>query len=119
MYYIRSTTPNHGNPMGQPFPNCIVLPADLLSDYIETRGFCNIIVKDNVVTDLTVNQEALDAYLAEYPDVEPEKEITITDLKQENKLLKAQVQAASDRSDFLEDCIAEMATLVYNTEETT
>lgn len=44
---------------------------------------------------------------------------TTTDLIQENKLLKAQVQAASDRSDFLEDCIAEMATLVYNTEETT
>lgn len=39
-------------------------------------------------------------------------------LQQENKLLKAQVQAASDRSDFLEDCIAEMATIVYNTEET-
>lgn len=29
-----------------------------------------------------------------------------------------QIQALSDRSDFLEDCIAEMATLVYNTEET-
>lgn len=31
----------------------------------------------------------------------------------ENKLLKAQLQAQSDRADFIEDCIAEMATLIY------
>lgn len=43
----------------------------------------------------------------------------ITQLKQENKLLKAQLQAQTDRSDFIEDCIAEMAGVVYNTEETT
>lgn len=34
-------------------------------------------------------------------------------LQQENKLLKAQLQAQSNRSDFIEDCIAEMATQVY------
>lgn len=34
-------------------------------------------------------------------------------LKKENTLLKAQIQAQSDRSDFVEDCIAEMATVVY------
>lgn len=31
----------------------------------------------------------------------------------ENKLLKAQLQAQTDRSDFIEECIAEMATQVY------
>lgn len=31
----------------------------------------------------------------------------------ENKLLKAQLQAQTERSDFIEDCIAEMATQVY------
>lgn len=35
------------------------------------------------------------------------------------KLLKAQLQAQMERSDFIEDCIAEMAGIVYNTEETT
>lgn len=35
-------------------------------------------------------------------------------LKQENTLLKAQIQAASDRSDFHEELIAEMAMLVYS-----
>ena len=34
--------------------------------------------------------------------------------EQENKLLKAQVSAATERSDFIEDCIAEMAVQVYN-----
>lgn len=37
------------------------------------------------------------------------------DLTAENKLLKAQVQAQTERSDFLEDCLAEMAAQVYNT----
>ena len=40
-------------------------------------------------------------------------------LFQENKLLKAQLQAQTERSDFIEDCIAEMAGVIYNTEETT
>ncbi|KON86615.1 hypothetical protein AF332_07145 [Sporosarcina globispora] len=34
-------------------------------------------------------------------------------LRQENTLLKAQVQASSDRSDFQEELISEMAMLVY------
>ena len=38
---------------------------------------------------------------------------TVEDLQQENKLLKAQIKAQTERSDFIEDCIAEMATQVY------
>lgn len=34
-------------------------------------------------------------------------------LEKENKLLRAQLQAQTERSDFIEDCIAEMATIVY------
>lgn len=34
-------------------------------------------------------------------------------LKAENKLLKAQNAALSDNQSFLEDCIAEMAGIVY------
>ena len=36
------------------------------------------------------------------------------ELKSENTLLKAQLQAQSSRADFVEDCIAEMAMQVYN-----
>ncbi len=38
---------------------------------------------------------------------------TNAELEQENKLLKAQLNAATERSDFIEDCIAEMAMQVY------
>lgn len=79
MYYINSTpnsTGNYGNPMGQPFDGCISLPDDLLSDYIEARGFVIPIVKDNTVVSLKSNQEALDSYLAEHPDVEQEPQPT-------------------------------------------
>lgn len=37
----------------------------------------------------------------------------LEELQKENKMLKAQLQAHVDRSDFIEDCIAEMATVVY------
>lgn len=119
MYYINPTGQNHGNPMGQPFSNSVSLPDTLLIDYINTKGFCTLTVQDGAVTALVVDQEALDAYNKDHPDVEPEKPTTIEDLKNENKLLKAQVQAQTERSDFIEDCIAEMAGVIYNTEETT
>ncbi len=44
---------------------------------------------------------------------EPDKPVTIEDVMQENKLLKAQIQAQGERSDFIEDCMAEMAMQVY------
>lgn len=47
------------------------------------------------------------------PDPGPTVEDRIDALEAENTLLKAQIQAQSDSNDFLEDCIAEMATVVY------
>ena len=38
---------------------------------------------------------------------------TNAELEAENKMLRAQLQAAVDRQDFIEDCIAEMAMQVY------
>lgn len=80
MYYINTTGPNHGNPMGQPFPNSISLPDALLMDYINTKGFCTLTVQDGAVTAVAVDQEALDAYNAEHPEVEPEKPVTVEEL---------------------------------------
>lgn len=40
----------------------------------------------------------------------------LVESEKENKLLKAQVSAATERSDFIEDCIAEMAIQVYSDE---
>ena len=37
----------------------------------------------------------------------------IAELEEENKTLKAQVSAQSEQMDFYEECIAEMASVVY------
>lgn len=42
MYYINNNpneSSNYGNPMGQPFPDCIEMPDELLSSYFEYNGF--------------------------------------------------------------------------------
>lgn len=46
------------------------------------------------------------------PDVK-QAQTKITELEEENRLKTAQIQALSDRNDFLEDCIAEMAGIIY------
>ena len=57
-------------------------------------------------------QEEMDADYVP-PEVKPTDTERILQLESEKKLLTAQVQALSDRNDFMEDCIAEMATIVY------
>lgn len=82
MFYINaqpSASGNYGNPMGQPFPGSVALPDDLLSDYINAKGFVIPSVENGSVVSLEVNQEALDAYLAEHPDQpEPTPEEAVT-----------------------------------------
>ena len=76
MYYINPTpnkTGNHGNPMGQPFPNCVTLSDDLLSPYLAAKGFVTLTVENGAVTSLETNQEALEAYEAAHPDLPPEE----------------------------------------------
>lgn len=80
MYYINTQGPNHGNPTSTPFPSSASLPETLLMDYIGCKGFCTLIIVDSTVTALAVDQEALDAYNAEHPDVEPEKPVTVEEL---------------------------------------
>lgn len=113
MYYINTQGPNHGNPTSTPFPNSIPLPDTLLMDYINTKGFCTLTVQDGAVTAVAVDQEALDAYNAEHPEVEPEKPVTVEDLQAENKRLKAQMELQSQQQTMLEDCLLEMADIVY------
>ena len=47
------------------------------------------------------------------PPPPPADSERIEALETENALLKAQLQAQTERSDFIEDCIAEMAMQVY------
>lgn len=80
MYYINTQGPNHGNPTSTPLPNSVSLPDTLLMDYINTKGFCTLTIVDGAVTALVIDQEALDAYNAEHPEVEPEKPVTVEEL---------------------------------------
>lgn len=60
-------------------------------------------------------QERTEDEIAADRDAIPEPVIppTNAELEAENKMLRAQLQAATDRQDFIEDCIAEMAMQVY------
>lgn len=47
------------------------------------------------------------------PAPPPTVDERVTTLESDNNLLKQQLKAASDQNEFLEDCIAEMAEIVY------
>ncbi len=86
------------------------------SVFYNFMGFVTLELDGSTVTAMTGNQEALDAYKASLPEpVEPPPttEERVAALEAENKLLKEQVSAQADQAEFYEDCIAEMATVVY------
>ena len=86
------------------------------SAFYDFMGFVTLELDGSTVTAMTGNQEALDAYNASLPEpVEPQPttEERVAALEAENKLLKEQVSAQADQAEFYEDCIAEMATVVY------
>lgn len=76
----------------------------------DERGICRYKLVDGKAVERT--QEEMDADYVP-PEVKPTDAERISKLESEKKLLTAQVQALSDRNDFMEDCIAEMATIVY------
>lgn len=73
MYYINNTPTDNGN-YGNPRSSGggYALPDNLLDSYIATKGFAILTLDGNTVTAVEVNQEALDAYVAEHPVVPPE-----------------------------------------------
>lgn len=71
---------------------------------------------NKIVSDASEIEKIAKSLNMKYRLVEEMKFIkTVDDIS----LLKAQLKAQTERSDFIEDCIAEMAGVVYNTEETT
>lgn len=79
-------------------------------------GFLRLTVSGDTVTAMEGDSAAWEAWKASCPDpAEPEPTAAerISTLEAENKLLTAQVAAQSDQLDFYEDCIAEMASIVY------
>ena len=76
----------------------------------DERGICRYKLVNGKPVERT--KEEMDADYVP-PEVNPTDTERILQLESEKKLLTAQVQALSDRNDFMEDCIAEMATIVY------
>ena len=77
----------------------------LLKPLTDERGVYRYKIVDGLVVQRT--QAEMDADYAARPAPEPTEE------EKERTLLRAQIQALSDRNDFLEDCVAEMAGIVY------
>lgn len=77
----------------------------LLKSLTDERGVYRYKLVDGLVVQRT--QAEMDADFDARPAPEPTAE------EKERTLLKAQIQALSDRNDFLEDCVAEMAGIVY------
>lgn len=102
---------------GEPPAGYALVPDTLdTSVFYDFMGFVTLELDGGTVTAMTGNQEALDAYKASLPEpVEPPPttEERVAALEAENKLLKEQVSAQADQAEFYEDCIAEMATVVY------
>lgn len=88
------------------------------------------IVEDGVIVNMIVAEADFAAEIGAQPGYdgaaiggaynppEPEPEPPTTDerlekLESENKLLREQVSAQADQAEFYEDCIAEMAAIVY------
>lgn len=74
---------------------------------VDERGVYRYKLEDGAIVERT--QEEMDGDWAPMgTDQDP-----LESLQTENTLLRAQVQALADRGEFLEDCIAEMAMVVY------
>lgn len=88
------------------------------------------IVEDGVIVNIIVAEADFAAEIGALPSYEgaviggaytpppPEPEPPTTDerlekLESENKLLREQVSAQADQAEFYEECIAEMAAIVY------
>ena len=76
MYYISiepNEAGNHGNPVSNYVEGMVILPDELLSEYIQTMGFATIRITDDFVSSVTINQEAYDAYIAGQQEGEDQK----------------------------------------------
>lgn len=84
-------------------PNWIEVPESLLSTWEELKPFVNLNISDDgVLIGITKAEE-----------IQPKPISEVSDPMAEINLLKKQLKAASDQNEFLEDCIAEMAEIVY------
>lgn len=76
MYFIKSMpneTGNHGSPTSRKSEGMVGLPDSLLKSYLDAKGFVYITISDDIVTEVTINQEAYDAFMTKDEKKQREK----------------------------------------------
>lgn len=120
MYYLPSTPNPSGaypGPRSNPEPDAWQLTDEQARVVVDYNGFVAVSLGEDGAVTVEPDTDAWEAWKAEQAVKEPYTPPTLDDkvaaLEAENKTLKAQVSAQSDQLDFYEDCIAEMAAVVY------
>lgn len=120
MYYLPATPNASGaypGPRSNPEPDAWPLTDEQAQMVVAYNGFVVISRDDDGAVVVTPDETAWEAWKAEQAAKEPSTPPTLDEqvaaLEAENKLLRAQMSAQSDQLDFYEDCIAEMAAVVY------
>lgn len=104
MFYVNirpHTNGYHGNPHTTMLDGMISIPKHLQPVYLSARGFVNLTIDNGVVTDVTPNEEALEAYRANHPD------------KPRPKTDKEKIEELVAQNELYEELIVELAGVVY------
>lgn len=125
MNYIYPT-PNPGGSFPAPqsiaASGLLAFPDEFMSVFYpedkQAAGFVTITHDGETVTDCQWNEEAYQAYLASLPEPEepsedPNPPATLEELQKKLTETQARLDAATRSTAMLEDCVAEMAEIVY------
>lgn len=58
----------YSNPQSTKAKGLVYLPDEFLDTYIACNGFVNLVIENDIVTDISENTEARDAWLASLPE---------------------------------------------------
>ena len=120
MYYLPATPNPSGaypGPRSNPEPDAWLLTDEQAQMVVDYGGFVVVSQGDDGSVTVTPDETAWEAWReaesAKEPSTPPTLDDKVAALEAENKLLRAQMSAQSNQLDFYEDCIAEMAAVVY------
>ena len=99
--------------------NFAVIPDELLDGILATVGWCDLELSEDGKTVVNFTETEIPEYIRKLQE-EPTIEERFAALAEENAALKeekamqaAQISALCDQMDFYEDCIVEMAEVIY------
>lgn len=101
------------------FKSHAVIPDDLLDGILATGGWCELELSEDGKTVINFTETEIPEHIKNF-QAEPTLEERIAALAEENATLKeekamqeAQISALCDQMDFYENCIVEMAGVIY------